>query len=249
MALIESHNVGILAANLQPGDVVIKLNQKANLGAGWNRWGSRSVIGNLISGFSAFNPEYVHGGLAVGEGKLIEVNGGIPPDNINGGRLMANIYLTDVKRDLSASSYDVWRCNDQELSKEVAQQAFPFIPAGVNKSWSYNIRDATTSVGLNVAAKIFGHGPLGATSGKKKEEPLPEKPSALDIATSEQRRFYCTQFVVWLYNVVSARILGRGRGAILMDDKEAYPGYLAEVLHKRSSNFSYVGAIRGHAHR
>ncbi len=76
---------------------------------------------------------------------------------------------------------------------------------------------------------------------------MPEKASAVEIAIWEKRRFYCTQFVVWLYNTVSARILNRGHGAILMNDQEAYPGYLAEVLHKRSANFTYVGAIRGHA--
>ncbi|HET8698226.1 MAG TPA: hypothetical protein VFO94_12105 [Gammaproteobacteria bacterium] len=246
MPLIASHNVGLLASNLQPGDIVLKLNQRANLGAGWNKWGSRSVIGNLISGFSVFNPEYVHGGLSVGQGRLIEVNGGIGPDNINGSRLLANIYLTDVKRDLGKDSYDVWRCNDPELAEEVARQAYPFIPAGVNKSWSYNIRDAAESVGLKVIGKVLGRGPLAATSGAKKQGPLPENASALDIAIWEKRRFYCTQFVVWLYNVTSSRILNRGRGAILMSDQEAYPGYLAEVLHKRSSNFSYVGALRGH---
>ena len=246
MALIDGHHVGILACNLQPGDIVLKLNQKANLGAGWNKWGNRSVIGNLISGFSAFNPEYVHGGLSVGQGRLIEVNGGIGPDDINGNRLTANIYLTDVKRDLGKDSYDVWRCNDSALAEEVARQAYPFVPIGVNKSWSYNIRDAARSVGLNLAAKIVGHGPLDSTSGHQKEGPLPKDASAVDIAIWEKRRFYCTQFVVWLYNVVSSRILDRGRGAILMSDQEAYPGYLAEVLHKRSSNFSYLGAIRGH---
>jgi hypothetical protein len=246
MALIDGHHVGILASNLQPGDIVLKLNQRANLGAGWNKWGSRSVIGNLISGFSVFNPEYVHGGLSVGQGRLIEVNGGIGPDDINGNRLTANIYLTDIKRDLAKDSYDVWRCNDTALAEEVARQAYPFVPIGVHKSWSYNIRDAARSVGQNVLAKVLGHGPLNSTSGHKKEGPLPKEASAVDIAIWEKRRFYCTQFVVWLYNVVSSRILNRGRGAILMNDQEAYPGYLAEVLHKRSSNFSYLGAIRGH---
>src|SRR6266478_7589409 len=246
MSLIAGHNMGILVSSLQPGDVVLKLNQKANLGAGWNRWGSRSVIGNLISGFSVINPEYVHGGLSVGQGRLIEVNGGIGPDDINGNRLTANIYLTDIKRDLAKDSYDVWRCKDTALSEEVARQAYPFIPIGVHKSWSYNIRDALTSVGLGAAAKVLGRGPLGASSGNRQEGPLPEKASAVEIAIWEKRRFYCTQFVVWLYNTVSARILNRGHGAILMNDQEAYPGYLAEVLHKRSSNFSYVGAIRGH---
>jgi len=246
MPLIEAHHIGLLANDLKPGDVVLKLNQRSILGAGWSTWGSRSVISNLISAFSVFNPEYVHGGLSVGQGRLIEVNGGIGPDDINGNRLLANIYLTDVKRDLGKDSYDVWRCKDVELAQEVARQAYPFIPVGVNKSWSYNIRDAATGVGANWAAKIFGHGPLDSTSGKKKEGPLPEKPSAVEIAAWEKRRFYCTQFVVWLYNVTSSRILNRGRGAILMDDREAYPGYLAEVLHRRSSNFHYVGALRGH---
>jgi hypothetical protein len=245
MALLDGHHVGILASTLQPGDIVIKLNQKAKLGTGWNQWGSRSIIGNLISGFSVFNPEYVHGGLSVGQGRLIEVNGGIPADNINGSRLMANIYLNDITRDGKKDSYDVWRCNDPELAEEVARQAYPFVAAGVTKSWSYNIRDAAESVGQKVLAKVLGHGPLASTSGARPAGPLPQKASALDIAIWEKKRFYCTQFVVWLYNVVSERILGRGRGAILMGDQEAYPGYLAEVLQKRSSNFSYAGAIRG----
>src|SRR5262245_63691125 len=146
MALIASHNIGILASHLQPGDIALKLNQQATLGAGWNRWGNRSSISNLISAFSVFNPEYIHGGLAVGRGRLIEVNGGIGPDAIHGNRLTANIYLTDMKRDLGKDSFDVWRCNDTELAEEVARQAYPFIPIGVHKSWSYNIRDAALGV-------------------------------------------------------------------------------------------------------
>jgi hypothetical protein len=100
------------------------------------------------------------------------------------------------------------------------------------------------AVGWKTAGRVLGHGSLGATSGKPAPVPERKDPDALDIAIAERRRFYCTQFVVWLYNVVSSRILHRGRGAILMDDKEAVPGYLAEVLHKRSSNFVYVGCIR-----
>jgi hypothetical protein len=107
------------------------------------------------------------------------------------------------------------------------------------------LKDALANVGKSTLSKVLGHGPLGATSGPRKEGPLPEKASAVDIAVAEGRQFYCTQFVVWLYNIVSARILNRGRGAILMNDQEAYPGYLAEVLQKRSSNFDYLGSIRG----
>lgn len=68
MPLIQNHRTEILAASLPPGDIALKMNQNADFGAGWNTWGSKSVIGNLISGVSAFNPEYVHGGLAVGRG-------------------------------------------------------------------------------------------------------------------------------------------------------------------------------------
>jgi hypothetical protein len=220
------------------------MNQQANLGAGWNRWGNKSIISDLISGLSPFNPEYVHGGLAVGQGRLVEVNGGLTADNISGTRFFANIYLTDIARDLASSSYDVWRCKDSELAEQVAIQAYPFVYQGVQKGWGYNLRDALSSVGLKTASQVLGHGALGSTSGKPAQAPQRENPDALDIAISEGRRFFCTQFVVWLYNVVSSRILRRGRGAILMDDNEAYPGYLAEVLHKRSSNFIYLGCIR-----
>ena len=72
MSLIPHHRTGILATSLQPGDVALKMNQSADLGAGWQKWGSKSVIGNLIGGLSAFNPEYVHGGLSVGQGRLID---------------------------------------------------------------------------------------------------------------------------------------------------------------------------------
>jgi len=246
MTLIAGHNVGILVADLKPGDVVIKLNQSANLGAGWNHWGEKSFISNVISGFCVVNSEYVHGGLCVGQGRLIEVNGGIPPDNIHGRRVMANIYLTDLKRDLRKDSYDVWRCKDVELAEEVARQAYPFVPVGVHKSWSYNLLDVATAVGLGPLAKALLPGTsFDAKSGVPTGAPLPEKASAIDIAVAEKLRFYCTQFVVWLYNTVSLRILKRGQPAILMNDKEALPGYLAEVLHKRSANFMYVGALRG----
>jgi len=196
MPLIPNHRTGVLASSLQPGDIVLKMNQSADLGVGWNRWGSKSIIGNLISGFSAFNPEYVHGGLSVGQGRLVEVNGGIPGDNINGVRLMANIYLTDIKRDTASTSYDVWRCNDLELAEETARQAYPFVYQGVIKSWNYNLRDALANVGKHTLGKIVGRGPLGASSGQREEGPLPEKSSALDIALWERRQFYCTQFVV-----------------------------------------------------
>lgn len=87
--------------------------------------------------------------------------------------------------------------------------------------------------------------PAGCDQWRAQGGAPPEKASAVDIAIAECRQFYCTQFVVWLYNVVSDRILNRGRGAILMNDQEACPGYLAEVLQKRSSNFDYLGSIRG----
>jgi hypothetical protein len=244
MPLIENHKVGILPLNLRPGDIALKMNQQAKLGAGWSRWGSKSIISNAISAFTTINPEYVHGGLAVGQGRLVEVNGGLTADNINGTRLFANIYLTDIARDVASASFDVWRCKDTELANEVARQAYPFVYQGTLKGWGYNLRDAASSVGWKTAGQVLGHGSLGATSGKPAPAPARENPDALDIAISERRRFFCTQFVVWLYNVVSSRILHRGRGAILMDHKEAYPGYLAEVLHKRSSNFVYLGCIR-----
>ncbi len=245
MPLIEQHTIGILPRNLKPGDIALKMNQQANLGPGWNKWGNKSLVSNLISDLSPFNPEYVHGGLSVGEGRLVEVNGGLTADNVSGSRFFANIYLTDIARDVASTSYDVWRCKDTELAGEVARQAYPFVYQGVKKGWGYNLRDALSSVGAKKASNVLGHGALGATSGKPAPAPLPANPDALDIAISEGRRFFCTQFVVWLYNIVSSRILRRGRGAILMDDSEAYPGYLAEVLHKRSSNFIYLGCIRG----
>jgi hypothetical protein len=121
MPLIESHRIGILPLNLKPGDIALKMNPQAKLGAGWNRWGNKSIISNAISAFSALNPEYVHGGLSVGQSRLVEVNGGLTADNINGTRLFANIYLTDIARDVASTSFDVWRCQDTELAEEVAR--------------------------------------------------------------------------------------------------------------------------------
>ncbi len=248
MPLIKEHTIGILPISLKPGDIALKMNQQANLGPGWDKWGSRSIIANIISGLSGCNPEYVHGGLCVGQGRLVEVNGNLRADNVSGSRFFANIYLTEIARDTATVSYDVWRCTDTELAQEVAIQAYPFVYQGALKSWGYNLGDALSSVGLTTASRVHSHGPPGAASGKPEKAPVGKKPDALDIAISEGRRFFCTQFIVWLYNVVSFRILGRGRNAIPLNDELAYPGMLAEVLHNRSSNFIYVGCIRG-AHK
>ena len=241
MPLIQQHNIGILPGSLKPGDIALKLNPESNLGPGWNKWGGGGFISNVISSLS-YNPEYVHGGLAVGQGRLIEVNGMLPADNINGTRFFSNIYLTDIARDTPSTSYDVWRCADAGLGEDVAIQAYPFVAQGINKSWGYNLGAATASVGLMQAI----HPQRPGTGGKPGQAPLRENPDAVDIALAEGRTFFCTQFVVWLYNVVSTRIQHRGHPAIPINDALAYPGMLAEVLQKRcSGRFTYVGCIRG----
>lgn len=248
MPLIQQR-MGILRNQTQPGDIVLKLYPRSNLGAGWNKWGSRNPIGALIKSLSAKNDEYGHGGLAVGPGKLVEVNGGLPKDSLGKSRLMANIYVTDLEKDTRSDSYDVFRCVDSELAERVAIEAFPFAAQGKDKSWNYNLTDALKSTGHGKLGRFLSMiGMLSDTSGNSPvpegyQVMLEEGATALDVANLEKRQFFCTQFVVWLYNLVAEKECGRFP-VIPLRAADAYPGALAEALN-RSGIFYYAGSIRG----
>ncbi|MEK6234321.1 MAG: hypothetical protein N2C14_06390, partial [Planctomycetales bacterium] len=77
--------MGMMRTQTKPGDIVIKT-------------GTTELASKFISWITG-GSDYVHGGIAVGPGTLVEVNGGLPKDSRGKSRLMANIYVTDLIKD------------------------------------------------------------------------------------------------------------------------------------------------------
>lgn len=217
-----ANDVGMMRSQTKPGDIMIKL-----LRGG--------VIGNFISKLSG-GSQYVHGGLAVGEGKLVEVNGGLGRDQLGKSRLLANIYVTDLMKDTRDTAYDVWRCSDRDLAEEVAIQAYPFAAQGHKKSWGYDLIAALRSTGSGSSAKD--------TDANRVEAYMEANESVLAVANMDKRAFFCTQFVAWMYYQAALR---KGRSPpdqfVPIASKDAIPSALVAAL-ERSAWFSYVGTIQ-----
>jgi hypothetical protein len=225
MTAIPQQQYGIGREQTKPGDIMIKLN-------------AGGVIGTVISKLTN-NSAYVHGGLAVGGCRLIEVNGGLDKDKFRKSRTMANIYVTNLKTDGLDTSYDVWRCENQELAQEVAIQAYPFAAQGMDKSWGYNLKAAVQSAGL---FQWLGKKEAGDADGVAL---LQENESVLSVANAEKRQFFCTQFVAWIYyQVAMLKGFDPPDQFIPIASKDASPAALVAALEK-SAWFRYAGTIRG----
>lgn len=206
-------NILMLRTSTKPGDMVIRIN-------------TGGMIGGAIS--VASGSEFVHGGLAIGDNEIVEVNGGLNPDSTGKGRILANIYKTNITTDLRDNDYVVYRCNDTELAKQVAIEAAPFVVSGSNSSWGYNLTGAVSSLmspSVNTGQFLY----------------IDENESVLAVARKENRNFFCTEFMVWIYLKTAEKL--KKPVSIGVAAKDAYPGALVAALDK-SSSFTYIGAIR-----
>lgn len=208
-------HLGMRRGATRPGDMVIRINDGG-------------IIGGVIGGLT--KSEFVHGGLAVGQNRLIEVNGGLNPDSTGKGRILANIYMTDLMTDLKQNSYVVYRCNDAALAEQVAIEAYPFVREGDNKSWGYN---------LSAAVKSLAGAPAPETG---KFLFIDENESVLAVAMQEKKNWFCTQWMVWMYNKTAEKM--RKGISIGVDPKAAYPKALVDAL-DRCPLFTYQGKITG----
>lgn len=206
-------NVMMQRTGTKRGDMVIRIN-------------TGGAIGGAISAMSG--SEFVHGGLAIGGNEIVEVNGGLNPDSTGKGRILANIYKTNITTDLKDNDYVVYRCNDTDLATQVAIEASPFVASGSNSSWGYNLTGAVSSLmSPSVTTGQFLY--------------IDENESVLSVARRENRNFFCTEWMVWVYQKTAEKM--RKPLRIGIAPKDAFPGALVTALDK-SSSFTYVGAIR-----
>lgn len=217
-------SIGMLRSGTKPGDMVIRVN-------------TGGVIGGAISTMT--NSEFVHGGLAVGENYLIEVNGGLNPDS-TGSRLLANIYKTSLySDDLNGNEYVVYRHLDTNLAEQVAIEASPFVKAGVDVSWSYNLGDALGETCMPTSPGDIDRAELARRAGYVNFG-IDEDESVLAVAQREKLNFFCTQWMVWIYNITADKM--RKGFSLGISPKQALPGVLVKALDE-SPYFKYTGKI------
>jgi hypothetical protein len=203
-----------------PGDMLIKVN-------------TGGLISKIISGASG--SKFVHGGLAVGQSRVIEVNGGLHPDNLGKSRLLANIYMTSLfSPDLRKESYVCYRCTDKELATQVAIGAYPFARQGYDKRWGYDVGAAIASI--PIWQRLFGAPPT--PTGQYLY--IDENESILAVANRECREWFCTQWMLWMYFKTAEKL--RKGFSFPIAPRVAFPGALVDAL-DRSPNFSYLGVI------
>jgi len=216
------HDFGIMRSQTKPGDVMIKL----------NRGGAISGFISLVSG----GTEYVHGGIAVGDNKLVEVNGGLGRDQLGKNRVLANIYVTDLMKDLKDTAYDVWRCSNQTLAEEVAIQSYPFAAQGHKKSWGYDLIAALRSTGSGSSAKDKDATSVAAY--------IDANESILSVANMQKKTFFCTQFIAWMYYQAALKLRHDPPDQFIpIASKDAIPRALVNAL-ESSPWFTYVGTIQ-----
>lgn len=219
-------NIGMMRNQTKPGDMLIRVHDGAVLG-----WGIKVVSGGS---------DFVHGGLAVGQDRLVEVNGALGASKHTGqgamSRLLANVVLTHLYEELRGITYVCYRPIDAELGLQVAIEAYPFARVGVDKSFGYNIGAAIKST--PVWRKLFGTDDKHPTGQFLY---LDENESVLSAALEEKKSFFCTQFMVWMYQKTAEKM--RRPFTFPLQPKDALPAALVEAL-DRSPLFTYQGVIR-----
>jgi hypothetical protein len=212
--------IAMMRGQTAPGDMLIKIN-------------TGGIISKIIS--RASDSQFVHGGLAVGQNQVIEVNGGLSPDKLGNGRLLANIYITSLfSPDLRRGSYVCYRCMDTDLATQVAIEAYPFARQGYDKRWGYDVGAAIAST--PIWQRLFGVAPQPTGQFLY----IGENESVLAAANHECREWFCTQWIVWMYFKTAEKM--RKGFSFPLEPKVAYPGALVDAL-DRSTNFTYMGVI------
>jgi hypothetical protein len=212
--------IGMMRGGTAPGDMLVKIN-------------TGGIISKIIS--KASSSQFVHGGLAVGQSRVIEVNGGLSPDNLGNGRLLANIYMTSLfAPDLRHESYVCYRCIDTDLATQVAIEAYPFARQGYDKRWGYDVGAAIAST--PIWQRLFGTTPQATGQFKY----IDENESVLAAGNRECREWFCTQWMVWMYLKTAEKM--RKGFSFPLQPKVAFPGALVDALDK-SPSFTYIGVI------
>lgn len=215
-------NIGMIRGQTKPGDMLIRINEGTELG-------SIHIRSTVVTALS--HSDFVHGGIAAGQNRIIEVNGFLNPETTGKARIVANIYMTDLfSVDLRRNSYVVYRCRDERLGEQVAIEAYPFVRAGYDKSWGYNLVDALKSI---IVKDKQSTGSL---------QYIDENESVLAVAQLEAKNWFCTQWMVWMYEKTAEKM--RKGISIGIRAKDAFPGALVTAL-DRSRDFTYEGVIQG----
>lgn len=195
------------------------------------------VLGSLISKLQG-ESDFVHGGLAIGAGQMVEVNGGLGVSRKYGQRMTANIYRTRLHKENKRVKYVVYRPVNEDLGLNVAKEAVDFATEGEQAAWGalgYNLKAGIQSLDVY-------KGRFGDKSAEKKNRNvfLNQNESVVSMARREGKSFFCTQWMVWMYLMVSKQT--KTFYNFNMAPKDALPGRLVAAL-DRSSDFTYKGCI------
>jgi hypothetical protein len=182
----------------EPGDILLKRMPKTVADGGRKE-------GRFLKKFYAWQLKhtakgdinyYIHAGLAVGDDKAVEVQGDLGP-----GQAYPSIYEIDLGNIMFPQTYyEVWRMPRMPiLAHLVAKEAKEFVKkaakANPKTGMGYGLLSALRSTDIGIFR-----------SHLKQDAPADKNKSLWDHAVGSKGKFFCSEFVVWMYFQVAARI-------------------------------------------
>lgn len=180
---------------------------------------------------------YIHAGLAVGDDKAVEVQGGLGQ-----GQSYPSVYEIDLRSIIFPETYyEVWRLvagppflgvgrpygPSPFLPSEVAQEAKKFVTkaakANPKTGMGYGLLSAFRSTDIGIFRSHLSQDVY----------PADKKISLWDHAVATKGKFFCSEFVVWMYNQVAWRMGFTPANQYLgINSSEANPNALGDALIK-----------------
>jgi hypothetical protein len=176
---------------------------------------------------------YIHAGLAVGDDMSVEVQGALGK-----GQSYPSVYEVDLRKIIFPETYyEVWRFFTPWLPIDVAEEAKNFVDqagkANPKTGMGYGLLSAFRSTDISIFRSHL----------KQDTYPADKKTSLWDHAVATKGKFFCSEFVVWLYNQVAWREgFTPANQFIGISSSEANPNALGDALIK-SEGWSCLGYI------
>ena len=198
--------------DLRPGDIMLKVSDSSLNMSGLT---SRAIeFGQSLVG--GRNPDIVHAGIMFDSTFMIEAQGG-------------GITAHDLRVQNKPYGYYVYRCSDSNIAAG----------AGTCAKMMFDIHKTHGTMRYNLGGAIGSL--FGAGSGRS------ASPGDMDdlldrVLSGRNNAFFCSQFVVYVYQFVAEQNGKNGNSVFSMSDAKANPSILATSLVSRPM-FKEVGAM------
>ena len=212
MNTVANSNVLLTCRDLRAGDILLKVAGSA--------FKPRNITGNVIRFGQALvgsmNPDVVHAGIMFDSTYIIEAQAG-------------GITAHDLRVQNRAYGYYVYRCSDPAIAQGAGTCAkMMFDIHKTHGSMSYNLGGAVASL-------------IGAGGGAA-VQPVDMDVLLGRVLAGRQHAFFCSQFVVYVYQFVAAQNGCPPESLFSLSDAKATPSALAAHLVSRPM-FRQVGVM------